>query len=313
MNLMQKLKEFILRNKIILLIVLFLLVGYWWGSRQSSPVPVLRSPLTQTASERFDTTGEIEKATAPDLTQTNVTGEEEVSSPSERLIIKTANLSLLVKNVRESVSKIHDLAKSMNGFITNSSISEVGEKEGQLRATVTLRVPAEKFDETLTILKNAAIKVKSENVTGQDVTEEYTDLQSCLTNLEATEQQLLQIMKRAGEIKDVLEVQRELNNVRGQIEQTKGRIKYLEQSAKLSSITVYLATVEEELPIVEEQWKPLAAAKEGLRSLISFWQGITNRVIYWGIFLSPFVTIGLFILFLKKLRPRKPQTTTERI
>lgn len=297
-------KEFILRNKVLILILLALIIGFWWGSRpRVYSLPTLESRTNKT----FDATGGIEKAVAPELVQEAAQGEtEEVSSPSERLIIKTGNLSLLVTNVRESVGKIHELAESMGGFITNSSISEIEEKEGQLRATVTLRVPAEKFGETLETLKNAAVKVKSENITGQDVTEEYTDLQSRLANLEATEEQLLQIMKRAGVIKDVLEVQRELNNVRGQIEQTKGRIKYLEESAKLSSVTVYLATEEEELPIVEERWRPLAAAKSGLRALFSFWQAIGDNVIYWAIFLSPIIIIGFAILLFKKLRPKKP-------
>ena len=310
MNLMKKLKEFIWRNKVIALILLALIIGFWWGSRpRVYPLPTQK--LENIAPRSFEIGGGAEEILP--VEQTSQEQLKEVSSPSERLIIKTANLSLLVKNVRESLSKVHALAESLGGFVTQSDIYEVDEKKETLAASITFRVPAEKFNETLEVLKKEALKVTSENISGQDVTEEYSDLQSQLKNLEATEEQLLQIMKRAGEIKDVLEVQRELNNVRGQIEQTKGRIKYLGESAKLSSITVYLATEKEELPIVEEQWKPLAAAKEGLRSLISFWQGITNRAIYWGIFLAPFIIIGLLIFFLKKLRPRKPQTTSEAI
>lgn len=293
-------KELLLRNKWIILVILALIAGFWWGNR---PRVV---PLVAPEKSIYPIGGGgTEEATVPGAAR-SYEEEKEAGSPSERLIIKTANLSLLVKNVRESLNKVHALSESLGGFVTQSDIYEVDEKKETVTASVTFRVPAEKFNEALETLKKEALKVKSENITGQDVTEEYTDLQSQLKNLESTEEQLLSIMKRAGEIKDVLEVQRELNTVRGQIEQNKGRIKYLEESAELSSITVYLATKEEELPLVEEGWRPLSAVKSGLRSLIKFWQAVTDKAIFWGIFLSPFILFALIIWLFKKLRRSKP-------
>lgn len=174
-----------------------------------------------------------------------------------------------------------------------------------MRATVTVRVPEEKFDEALQTLKNEAIKVTSERTSGQDVTEEYTDLQSRLKNLEATEAQLLKIMERAGEIKDVLAVQTELTRTRGQIETTKGRIKFLEGSANLSRITAHFSTEEEGLPIVEEQWRPLNTIKSALRSLVSFWQGLADKLLFALIFLSPVVIVILVVWFVKKFGKKK--------
>jgi len=107
-------------------------------------------------------------------------------------------------------------------------------------------------------------------------------------------------MGRAGEIKDVLAVQQELTRVRGQIETTKGRIKFLKESAAMSRITVHLATEEEELPIVEQRFRPLATAKAALRSLISFGQAIVDKLIFALVFLSPAIVIALVIWFIRR-------------
>lgn len=281
----------------LLLVAIAVLVGYWLGRRGFSPLPEPPQPLipefgVSELSERTPATqfkGEVAE---------QVVGGEP-TSPSERLVIKTASLSLLVKEVRQSVEKMQKLATDFGGFVVDSSITVIDERKEHLRGTVTIRVPAEKFDEALKTLEDNAIKVESEQTSGQDVTEEYTDLQSRLRNLEATETQLLKIMERAGEIKDVLAVQQELTRVREQIETVKGRIKFLEGSAAMSAITAHFATEEEELPIVEEGWRPLATAKAALRSLVSFGQAIADKVIFASVFLSPIIAVGLLIWFLR--------------
>jgi plastocyanin len=101
-------------------------------------------------------------------------------------------------------------------------------------------VDARQFNDTIQALRNMAVDVKSESTTGEDVTGQYTDLNSRLRNLEASEAQLLDLMKRAGTVPDILEVQRELTNTRGQIEQIKGQMQYLEQSSSLALINASL-------------------------------------------------------------------------
>jgi len=296
-------KTWLSQNKTkLFLLAVAVLVGYWFGQKSVRPIP-LRVPMTSPVRELGPNIGEkmtLEEASVE-------TGEsEESGSPSEHLVIKTATLSLLVKEVRQSVEKMQKLATDFGGFVVDSSITVVDEKKEHLRGTVTIRVPDEKFDEALKTLKDNALKVESEQTSGQDVTEEYTDSQSRLRNLEATEAQLLKIMERAGEIKDVLAVQQELTRIREQIETTKGRIKFLEESAALSSITAYFATEEEELPIVEERWRPLATIKSALRSLISVSQALADKLLYVLVFFSPIIAIVLVVWFLKKFR-REPQ------
>jgi hypothetical protein len=292
-------KEWLGKNKFGLILILAAFVlGFFFGRKPSFevyPTPVSVVPDAFTGEKTLPVEGgrpTEDKAVEP-------------SSLSERLVIKTANLSLLVKDVRESASKMQKLAEDVGGFVVDSNISVVDQKKETLSAWVTIRVPVEKFDEALARLKESAVKVSSEQISGEDVTEQYTDLQSRLRNLEAAEAQLLKIMERAGEIKDVLAVQQELTQVREQIETTRGRIKFLEESAKMSKITAYFATEEGELPIVEERWSPLKTVKEGLRALASFWQAVADRLIFWGVFLSPILVLLAAAWVWKKTKGRQ--------
>ena len=295
--------SWIKKNKLAIILALGVLaVGYWIGQGQS-PTPMPLNERVQSLPTKVPGFGAEEDIAFEMVAEPEAA--EEGGSPSERLVIKNGTLSLLVQDVRQSVSKMQGLATSLSGFVVDSQTTIVDEKKGTLRATMTIRVPEGKFDEALQTLKSEAIKVTSERTSGQDVTEEYTDLQSRLKNLEATEAQLLKIMERAGEIKDVLAVQTELTRVRDQIETTKGRIKFLEESANLSRITAHFSTEEEGLPIVEEQWRPLNTIKSALRSLISFWQAIADKLLFALIFLSPVVVFILVVWFVKKFGKKK--------
>ena len=228
--------------------------------------------------------------------------ETEAGSISDRLIIKRGSFSLLVKETLKAVEEAEKIAESLSGFVLSSHTWYSDEKQERMKGEVTIKVPVDKFSEAISQLKGLAIKTVSEQITGKDVTEEYTDLESRLRNLEATEEQLLEIMKRAGKITEILEVQRELTRVRGQIETTEGRMKYLKESAVMSTLSVYIATEEEELPIVEEKWRPMRVIKASLRTLIGFWQKIANTLIWIGVFFSPFIVLVILIWLVGKIR-----------
>lgn len=301
--------DWLKKNKLnLILIFVVLMVGYWFGQGQSPTPPTPRAPKIASQMLTEDLSlgkGSVERSMALEEIPLEPEADEEGGSPSERLVIKSGSLSLLVKNVRESVDQMQKLATDLGGFVVDSRITVVDEKKENLRATVTIRVPSEKFDGALNTLKDGAVKVTSERTSGQDVTEEFTDLQSRLRNLEATEAQLLKIMERTGEIKDVLSVQQELTRIRGQIETTKGRIKFLEESAAMSRIAAHFATEEEELPLVEKRWRPLATAKTALRSLISFGQSAADKLIFALVLFSPVIVTVLVIWIVRFTRRRK--------
>lgn len=226
------------------------------------------------------------------------TGGGEEFIPENRLIIKTANMSVVVDNVRAAVESVVNYAETQGGFEVNRNIYKQGVG---LVGSVTVRIPVKAFDAGLEEVRNLG-EVKSQNVNGRDVTEEFVDVQAQLHNLAATEKQFLEIMKRATEIKDVLAVQRELTNIRGQIERLEGRKKYLQLSADLSTLTVHFSTNPDTLPIVDEQdtWKPLGVAKDAARDLLNLGKNAVNALIWVVVYIPLWIVLGAVIYFVHR-------------
>jgi len=153
------------------------------------------------------------------------------------MIVRTGDLSLMVEDVPAAIEEIGALAESLGGYVVSSDQRGEGER---VVGFIAFRVPAEEFDRTLGRLEEMAIEVRSQQTSSEDVTQEYVDLEARLRNLRATEEQLLSIMEKAEEVEDVLAVQRELSNVREEIERIKGRMQYLERTSAMSLIRVRL-------------------------------------------------------------------------
>jgi hypothetical protein len=103
-----------------------------------------------------------------------------------------------------------------------------------------LRVPAAQFDAAVNEIRQTALRVVQEKVSGQDVTEEFIDLEARINAKKALEAQFLEIMKQSRTVADALQVQRELSEVRGEIEKLEGRRKFLESQTSLSTINITL-------------------------------------------------------------------------
>jgi hypothetical protein len=107
---------------------------------------------------------------------------------------------------------------------------------------MTVRVPAEKFDEALDEIRKTGTRVVGETIKGRDVTEEFIDIEARLKTQKALEAQFVEIMKQAKTVEDALNVQSELATVRGEIEKIQGRQRFLENQASLSTVKVRLQT-----------------------------------------------------------------------
>lgn len=225
------------------------------------------------------------------------------SATTDRLIIKTGSLSMVVENVRETIASIANYAIEKGGFVVSSNVDKVGLAP---YGEITVRIPVDVFDSGVTDVK-AMGEVESETVNGQDVTEEFVDLDSQLKNLRASETQFLQIMQRAVKIEDVLAVQYELTWVRRDIERIEGRMKYLTESASLSTLTVYLSTDPDVLPALDDtdKWKPWAEVKSAARSLVEISKGLVNFVIWLVVYIPLWLVIGLVVwVIVKKLKKK---------
>lgn len=229
----------------------------------------------------------------------------------KRIILKTASLSIVVDDPAAALTRITSLAEEMGGWVVQSATNRVaiasgGEVE---RGTITVRVPAERLDEALASIKSGVGSVNSENVTGQDVTQEYTDLTSQLTNLEAAEKQLRAIMDKAQTTQDVLSVYNELVRVRGEIETTRGRIQYYEQAAAFSSITVEVIPTAIEAPIQIAGWNPGRTAEQALAALVNTLRVLADvviMVVVFGVPMALIIGIPLGLMFRALRRRRAP-------
>jgi hypothetical protein len=206
---------------------------------------------------------------------------------SERMIVRTANLSLLVEDTEQTLESIEDLVTELEGYVSDLRTWRVNE---QMAATITLRVPAQSFEQAREQIKALAKEVESENVSGQDVTEEYVDLEARLRNLERTETELLELLASAQEThqdaEQILAIYREMTMIREQIEQIQGRMRYLEDVTSLATLSVNV-TPEEDKPVVEPGWEPLRTARDALRTLINALKLFADLLIWVVIFFLP--------------------------
>lgn len=220
------------------------------------------------------------------------------SQQQARVIIYTGDISLVVKDTQEAVTAIGALTAEVGGYVSASNLYETNQVP---RGSVTLRVPAERYEETLAGLRALAERVESERSNSQDVTEEFTDLQARKSNLEVAEtalQKLLEERERVGSTEDILQVYRELTDIRGQIEQIEGRLRYLSNQAGLSTITVELTPDALYQPVQVAGWQPTGVAKEALQALIFALQGVGNLLIWAVVFILPLLLVFLIPLLL---------------
>ncbi len=240
-----------------------------------------------------------------------------VPSSVERMVIKNAKISLIVKEPPAAMDSIAKMAERMGGFVVSADLYQEVTRSGKKlpRASITVRVPAEKLNQAMDEIKSLSDELpQSENITSQDITAEYTDLESRLRNLKQAEEQLQEILDQAFSTEDVLNVYQQLTQVREQIELLEGQMKYYRESVALSSISVELIAEESVEPLTIGGWKPVGVARDALQALINAVQFLFNALIWIVIFILPVLLLiyGLFYLPLRTLwrflrRGRKPK------
>lgn len=167
------------------------------------------------------------------------------TAPSDRKIIRNADLSLESAAPDETQRRITTIAEANGGFVVESQQTSSDIKIGKRDiVTMSVRVPSQKFGDTLDQIRSVSEKIIFETVKGDDVTEEFIDIEARLKAKKALEQQFVEIMKKAYSIDDALNVQSQLADVRGEIEKIEGRKRFLENQSSLSTIKIKLQTPE---------------------------------------------------------------------
>ena len=160
---------------------------------------------------------------------------------ADRKIIRNANLTMEVDSTTDTQHKVTTIAEAHGGFVVTSEAKQREDSDPAKRTLdikLVVRVPADRFGSALDQIRSLAGTLREEAVTGQDVTEEFIDLEARIRTQKALELQFLEIMKQARKVEDAMEVQRQIAEVRTEIEKLEGRKRFLENRSSLSTITV---------------------------------------------------------------------------
>ncbi|HXA17917.1 MAG TPA: DUF4349 domain-containing protein [Thermoanaerobaculia bacterium] len=232
--------------------------------------------------------------------QSPATSEPAKTQALTRMIIRDAKMSLVVRDAADVLQKVTVLVDAKGGYVAESR--EWKESE-QVRASATLRVPATQLMPLLAAIRGLAIRVESENVTAQDVSQEYSDLGAQLRNLQATETELRELLKtvreRTQKASEIMEIYTEITKVRGDIDRIQGRIQYLSQMTSLSTVTLEITPDVLAAPIMEPGWQPVATVKNASRSLVNSLKGVVDVLIWVVLYILPlgliFVVLALIV------------------
>jgi hypothetical protein len=247
----------------------------------------------------------------------NPSGDLTVIERSNRMIVKNADVRLTVKDTDVAIDRATQIIGDAGGYIVSSRVWYQDYYGNNLKyAAITIGVPVDEFEKVLSRLRGLAIKVVDETAAGDDVTDQYVDLQSQLTNLEATRARIQDFLKDSKNVDEALRINQELSNIEGQIEQIKGQMNYLNDRSAYSTITLNL---EPEFPVLTPTptptayptatpipWNPGQTFGEARNTVTVAYQGIANFLIWLVVVILPIVLPPALILWvIWKLLNRK--------
>jgi len=298
------------RKVILILSILVLILAACGASATESPMLY---------SEDAGFAEEGQNSTAPSEPGMDI--DETDYGPVERLVIQNANLTIVVENPSDASTEIGEMAVDKGGYVISTNLYRTYTSSGVEipQGSIVVRVPAEELANTLEDIRDLSDQpVVSENITSQDVTDEYVDLRSRLRNAKAAEAELSRIMENADTTTDVLDVYSELKQVREEIEVIQGRMQYYEQSAAYSMISVELLVNEPIQPLSIGGWEPKGVARDAVQALIYALQFLANAGIWFVLFCAPvLLIIGIPLLIIlaviraQVLKNRKNKAVTQ--
>jgi len=212
----------------------------------------------------------------------------------DKKIQKNANLSIEVKDIEKSLDKAKQIISTFNGEIISTSSG--GMDFGQPYANIRLRVPSEKLNDAVDELKKISSKILSENTYTNDVTEEFIDVEAKLNIMKSTEKRFNDLLNEAKNVEEVLQVEKELMRIRGEIDSLEGRLGYLSQTTDTSEINL---SINEEVPITGEKWSFSESLSSALKNLSSFAKSFANLLINLVVFIPVIIVILIIAIIIR--------------
>jgi hypothetical protein len=243
--------------------------------------------------------------------------------PSQRKIIKNSELTLQVTDTDMAIDGVTQVTGDLGGYIISSRVWLENVNGVMLKySTITLGIPVEQFETALRRLRGLSIKVLDEAETGEDVTDQYVDLQSQLVNLQDTRDRIRSFLDNAKTVDEALKVNQQLSDIEGQIEQIQGRMNFIQNRSAVSTITVTLKQQPPDFSLTPTRtpsptltptptqtplpWKPGETARQAGQTLTSAYKGIVDILIWLLIFVVPILLIpGLIVWGIWYLAKRK--------
>lgn len=204
------------------------------SSRTAAPVSKMKNLATPTGTG--STAKKKNSYTPADIKSPNIS--------KKRLIIKNGELTIEIEKYDKAVSQLTKIADSLGGYISDAqmNIHYTGVREGRLE----IRIPAEKFETAMDLIKKTAVKIERENTKASDVTEEFYDLEARLSNKKKAELRMQEILRTAKTVSEILSVEESLTDIREDIERFEGRLRYLSDQTAVSTIKI---TLHEKYPL----------------------------------------------------------------
>jgi len=242
--------------------------------------------------------------------------ETNTSLRTNRMIIKNAEIKLLVENSDIAIDRTTQIISDVGGYIISSRVWYEEWGNNLLKySTITIGVPSDQFELVLRRLRDTAIRVLDENATGEDVTDEFVDLKSQVENLEATRDRIKGFLDSATSVEEALMVNEELSKIEGQIEEIQGRINYLSDRSAYSTITITIEPDLVELPTPTPQststpipWNASETYSRAKHSLVVTYRGFFDLLIWLGVVfvpvVGPFALIGWGLYRFSKSRKK---------
>ncbi len=266
------------------------------NNKTEPPIPNINKDMSTSTTENSPKSNE--KISDGEYKQVNYNQQNtDYNTQDKRMIIRSGTMSMEVEKYDDTEARVKQIAASFNGYVTNSSatLNAGGKKQG----AITIRVASDKFDALVGELSKAG-KVVNQNITGNDVTEEYMDSDARVKTQRELESRLLKLLEeKTASLSSVVEVEQKLAAVRENIERTEGRMKYLKDQASYSTITVsvYEPTLLQTSTGGGFFYELGDSVKRGLKGFTSILSGIITAIIA----LSPILAIlGLVIYIITR-------------
>ncbi|MCT8138223.1 DUF4349 domain-containing protein [Anaerobacillus sp. CMMVII] len=229
---------------------------------------------------------------------------------TERMVIYNANLSLEVKDFQVTEAFIQEKVATLGGYIIESSIYHTG--TDQMSGNLVVKIPQKHFHSFINEVETASVKVIDRTVSGNDVTEEFVDLESRLRSKRVVEERLLSFLEKAEKTEDLLKISSDLGRVQEEIEQLLGRIQYLKNNVDFSTVSIYLNENKINVATLQETenlntWvKAKSLFMDSVNGIISFFSVIIVLMIGLSPILVSVFIVGFVILLLLRKKNNKP-------